>query len=247
MDNEEIKLAAIQFAKANKKSIASRITDLAKYPREQNPVSVFMAGSPGAGKTEASIRLLKWFDNKFKHTKDKLGVIRIDADDLRFEFEDYNGANSNLFQAATSILVDRIHDTVLKQSQSFILDGTLSNYKKAEENISRSIDRNRTVQILYVYQTPQQAWRFVQDRQQIEGRHISPDVFIEQYFAARINANSLKQKFDNRIRLDLLLKNIDGTNRLYRTGIDQIDNHIPEKYSKDEIESFINNFDPSHV
>ena len=157
MDNEKIKSTASQFAKANKKRIAKRITDLEKFPSEKDPVSVFMAGSPGAGKTEASIQLLKWFDNNSNRAKDKSGVIRIDADDLRAEFEDYNGANSDLFQYATSILVDRIHDAVLKQSQSFILDGTLSSYDKAEKNISRSIDKSRAVQILYVYQTPQQA------------------------------------------------------------------------------------------
>lgn len=156
------------------------------------------------------------------------------------EFEDYNGANSDLFQAATSILVDRIHDTVLKRSQSFILDGMLSKYEKAEQNISRPIRRSRTVRILYVYQTPQQAWKFVQDRRQVEGRHIPRDAFIEQYFAARDNANTLNRSFDNHIRLDLLFKNVDGTNRLYKSGIDQIDNHIPEKYSKDDIKSLIN-------
>ncbi len=165
MDNEKIKIAAIKFARANKTSIANRITDLDRYPREQNPVSVFMAGSLGAGKTEASIQLPKWidkwvekkkrFDKKFNLIEDKSEVIRIDADYLRFEFEEYNGTHSDLFQAATSILVDRILDTVLKQSQSFILDGTLSNYNKAEKNISRSIERDRIVQILYVYQTPQ--------------------------------------------------------------------------------------------
>ena len=51
-------------------------------------------------------------------------------------------------------------------------------------------------------------------------------MLIEQNFAARTNANSLKRYFDSYIRLDLLLKNIDGANRLNRTRIDQFDNHV---------------------
>lgn len=44
--------AALVFAQANKKPIAKRLTDPRVYLPEESPVSVFMAGSPGAGKTE---------------------------------------------------------------------------------------------------------------------------------------------------------------------------------------------------
>ena len=98
-----------------------------------------------------------------------------------------------------------------------------------------------------MYQTPQQAWKFVIIRQQIEGRYIPPDMFIEQNFATRTNANSLKRNFDSYICLDLLLKNIDGTNRLNWTFIDQIDNHVTEVYRKDEIKTFVRKIDRGHV
>lgn len=44
----EISEEALRFARSNKKSIARRLTDKAIYPSEESPVSVFMAGSPGA-------------------------------------------------------------------------------------------------------------------------------------------------------------------------------------------------------
>ncbi|MEN1565607.1 zeta toxin family protein, partial [Pseudomonas aeruginosa] len=94
-------------ARANKKSIAKRLTNPQIYAREENPVSVFMAGSPGAGKTEASIELLSQFDENGSK------VLRIDPDELRSEFEGYTGGNSWLFQPAVSILVEKIHDLAL--------------------------------------------------------------------------------------------------------------------------------------
>jgi len=55
-DSNELELhkRAMTFAKAskNKKFISRKKVDC--YPSEEAPVSVFMAGSPGAGKTEVS-------------------------------------------------------------------------------------------------------------------------------------------------------------------------------------------------
>lgn len=228
-----IQQEAIKFARKNKKDIAKRITDVSRYTPEKGPVSVFMAGSPDAGKTETSIELLEHFKEGGAE------ILRIDADDLREEFPGYSGDNSWLFQGAVSILVDKIHDLALKQKQSFILDGTLSNYDKAKENISRSLKKKRVVQILYIYQEPKFAWDFVQKREVIEGRNILPEHFIEQYFAARKVVNRLKRDFGPDISVDLLLKNTDNSHRLFKAGVDQIDNHIPERYSPEDLEKLI--------
>jgi predicted ABC-type ATPase len=226
--DDEIRDLAIAFAKANKKSIARRLTDPAKYPADQNPVSVFMAGSPGAGKTESSIELLKKFPEK--------PILRLDPDDLRSEFPQYTGTNSHLFQAGVSILVDKIHDCVLDQSQSFLLDGTLSSYEIAHRNIKRSLDKKRTVQILYVYQEPHLAWEFVRAREAAEGRRIQIETFIDQYFGARDVVNRLKREYQSRIKVDLLIKNNDNSQRSYKAGVDQIDNHVPERYTRDDLQ-----------
>lgn len=229
-DEERMRQEALTFAKANRRAIARRRTDPAVYAREEYPVSVFMAGSPGAGKTEASIELIE-----------RLGspVIRIDPDELRAECPGYNGANAYLFQPAVSVLVDKIHDEALEQSQSFVLDGTLSNYDRAKKNIDRSLGRSRTVQILYVYQEPKLAWDFVVARESAEGRRIKPEDFLNQYFAAREVVNRLKREYGARVAVDLLLKNNDNSNRLYRAGVDQIDHHIPERYGRSDVERML--------
>ena len=117
-----------------------------------------MAGSPGAGKTESSKNLIE------KFTRDRHSVLRIDSDELRSQFREYTGTNSNLFIGATSILADKIHDFALLNKQSFVFDGTLSNLDRSRDNIKRSLDKKRFVQILYVYQEPVQAWNFESPR-----------------------------------------------------------------------------------
>lgn len=217
---------AMKFAKANRTAIARRLADPKIFPGEESPVSVFMAGSPGAGKTEASVELIEQLGGR---------VLRIDPDDLRAEIPGYTGANSWLLQRAVTPIVERIHDLALQQKQSFLLDGTLSHYAVAERNIERSLKKERLVQILYVYQEPQFAWRFVQAREAQEGRRIPPEQFVEQYFAARDVVKKLKSKFGQDIKIDLLLKNIDGSHRTYHANVDQIDNFVPEKFSREDV------------
>lgn len=136
---------ALAYARTHKKVVAKRLTTPTIYLPEEDPVSVFMAGSPGAGKTEASIELLKEIGDT--------PILRIDPDELRSEFPAYTGANAWLFQKAVPVLVDSIHDMALEQRQSFLLDGTLSRYEVALRNINRSLKRKRTVQIRLLFQT----------------------------------------------------------------------------------------------
>lgn len=230
VQEEEIRAQALAFAREHKREIAARLTDPAVYLPEDCPVSIYMAGSPGAGKTEASKELIEAVGG---------ALLRIDPDELRTEFDGYTGSNAWLFQPAVSVLVERILDVALKKKQSYLLDGTLTNYEKAKQNIERSLHKNRVVQILYVYQEPRQAWVFVQDREALEGRHIDVDTFIRQYFEARKVVNCLKKDFGKAIEVDLLLKNIDGSHRFARANIDQIDNHIPEKYDSQALRQIL--------
>lgn len=233
MTEDEVRLeeAALAFAKAKKKDIAKRLTDPTLFPPDEHPVSVFMAGSPGAGKTESAIEIIEQLGSP---------IIRIDVDELRQECPGYAGGNAWLFQKAASVLVDRIHDCVLDQGQSFVLDATFSNLDRARKNIERSLKRDRYVHINYVYQDPKLAWRFVQARETLEGRRVPPKQFVEQYFSARDVVNLIKKEFGGRIRVDLLLKNIDNSPRTFEANVDQIDSYIPEIYSREDLERLIN-------
>lgn len=235
MTDEEtaIKERAEEFARDNKKVIAKEMTDVSTFLPDEFPVSVFMAGSPGAGKTESSRNLIKKFTTKGQ------SVLRIDSDELRLRFKEYSGMNSSLFMSATSILADKIHDFALANKQSFVFDGTFSNLEKSRENIERSLKKGRFVQIVYVYQDPMQAWGLVKAREIKDGRVVPKDAFVAQYFKARENVNLLKKEFGDKIKVDLVVKNIDGTDFNYRENIDIIDSHIPERYTKNDLERCI--------
>jgi hypothetical protein len=103
--------------------------------------------------------------------------------------------------------------------------------------VERSLAKNRPVTILYVYQSPFLAWEFVQAREAEEGRRVLPDRFIDQYFAAREVVNTLKREFGPKIAVDLLLKPNNDVSKLVRVGVDQIDTHVPERFTRAEIEA----------
>ena len=229
----EIVNEALAFAKANRNSIAIKYTSKIIYPTESSPISIFMAGSPGAGKTEASIAIV----SLLQHRNEK--IVRIDPDDLRSEFSSYNGANSYLFQRAVSILVERIHDKLLHQNQSFILDGTLSNLSVALKNINRSIKRKREVEIFYVYQDPERAWNFVTAREKLEGRKILLKDFLWQYFQAKNVVNIINKYYANKVQITLLDNREFNYNVKFINSNDKIDNFITDKYTYSQLENIL--------
>lgn len=240
MKEEEIavKQQAEDFVRLNKKRLATELTDMSKYVPDETPVSVFMAGSPGAGKTEYSENLLDILEKNKKHR-----VIRIDGDELRKYLPGYTGANSYLFQGAISAIISSTHDLALKQKQTFLLDGTFSNYERASENINRSLSRNRAVFIFYVYQKPEVAWRFTQAREIVEGRNIPKGVFIERFIDAMETVGKIRKNFDEKVVIFLVKKNFE-THEVeniieIKAGDKQIDDYLKHRYTKEELEKIL--------
>ena len=111
--DEAVRKAAIKFVKKNKKLIISKFADSTKFPPSQNPFTIFMAGSPGAGKTEFSISLINQLGERDPNTK----VVRIDADEIRDIIPQYDKTNSNLLQSAAAIGVEKLFDHVQDHAQ----------------------------------------------------------------------------------------------------------------------------------
>ena len=234
VSEDELKKAAVTFAKSHGKSIVKQLTDPGIYHPSPTPISVFMAGSPGAGKTEFSKNFISSLE-----INSQLRVVRIDGDELRSSLPGYSGSNSHLFQGAISILVEKMHDVVLAQQQSFVLDGTLSRYEKAVANIQRSLNKGRIVSIFYIYQKPEIAWQFTQQREQAEGRHIPKAAFIQQFCDARDTIQSVHEQFGKKVHIFLVKKDFQKNEVEDVIELDEdqtpVDYYIPQGYTKEDL------------
>ncbi len=163
LSDEDIPGLALAYVKENRAELIRTY-----LPNQENgQEAVFMAGSPGAGKTE--------FVKSSFQTRDNI----IEADRVRKALPYYQGKKSSLFQRASSKAVNILLDYCFKHHLSFVLDGNFAILKNQQENISRSLKRGYNITILYVYRAPEQAMEFTRIREENEGRRISTMVFLE--------------------------------------------------------------------
>lgn len=237
-EEQQIAQQALAYAKQHRTAIAREVADPTRYAAEANPLTVFMAGSPGAGKTEVSKALVEALEQLGTEQYQGLGgrVLRIDPDDFRDRLPGYTGGNSWLFQSAVVALVERVLDRAFEKRFSFLLDGTLSSLEVARRNIDRALAKERSVWIMYVYQCPRRAWEFVQAREVTEGRNIPLDEFVSQFFAARQNVIELKRQYGGRIQVDVLIQDGGDVDEGIVADVspEQIDALLPQTY--DEVE-----------
>ncbi|NWC90871.1 MULTISPECIES: zeta toxin family protein [unclassified Pseudomonas] len=238
MTPEEIVIeqAAFEFAKANRASLARHVADTAVFFSEDAPFTVFMAGSPGAGKAEISKAMAEVLEARSANPQVQR-VLRIDPDDFRCLIPGYEGSNSYLFQRAVTKILENVLDRAFEKRLSFILDGTMANIEVAKRNIDRVLGNGRNAQIMYVYQRPELAWQFVQAREITEGRNIPLVEFSRQFLAARRNVIELKRLYGGLIHVDLLIKDFDGLSELVELDASTvaIDALIPETYDQAQL------------
>ena len=215
---------------AKSKEFYSLFASNEKYKAFSSPATIFMAGSPGAGKTEFSKNMIIKFNNKYDYP-----IVRIDADEIRELCPGYNGNNSHLFQGAVSIGVNKLYDYVLKKKYNVLLDSTFSSLKYAKENIERAINRDREVDVYYIYQNPVIAWEFTLKREKIENRKITLDVFVEDFFKAKENVNEVKHIFKKKVNIHLIKKDYNNGIEKYWINIDKIDNYIKFVYTQNSL------------
>jgi UDP-N-acetylglucosamine kinase len=162
------------FVKKNGDLIKKKFADESFFPADEHPVSIFMAGSPGAGKTEVSKRLIQQF---------KTPVVRIDADEIRIMFKGYTGDNSFVFQSACTMAVNNLLGHCLKRKFNLILDATFA-YRGSLENISASLAKGRRVEVYFIFQEPIKAWYLTKEREKIEHRRVTKEIFINSFLGA---------------------------------------------------------------
>ena len=192
---------SINYVKKNKKKLLDSFALIDDFPADELPVSIFMAGSAGAGKTEISKALISIFYKKYKKK-----LVRIDADEIKEWLPQYTGKNSDEVGTASYIGVEKLHDYCLSKEQNLILDGTFSNLEKSKNNIKRSLDKKRFVEIYYLFQDPACSWDFTKKRGDLIGRTVPRDFFIDSFLLSQRNVQEVKDLFGKLIILNLIIK-----------------------------------------
>ncbi len=235
MDTSAIAAKAKKFIKENKKDLCEHFANLKQYPPVKNPSTYFMAGSPGAGKTEYSKSLIQQLQQKSPERK----IVRIDADEIRDFIPQYDKTNAKVIQGAAALGVEKLLDCVLKNNQDFLLDATFADFDKSHQNITRCLHHNKKVGITYIYQDPLVAWGFTKKREKVEGRPVPKETFIHAFFTAKDNVDKIKTEFKEEIQLDLIIKDVDqGIQKTY-FNIDQVANYLKIEYTPQALDKLL--------
>lgn len=251
-EEKEIQKQSIKEIKRRKKELIEKLIT-SKDPLRLGYVSIFMAGSPGAGKTEFSNRYMtdsiSKADSKFIRYLSRRGVeiasakslfVRIDVDEIREFLSQYRKTdaskgtkgNAHVMQKAANIGLDILREHCFKNDIPFLNDGTFGNYDTMRSIVRRSLDDGREVWIFYIYLDPLAAWECTEAREYEEGRNILKEKFIDQFFLSRENVDKIKAEFGNKVKVHCVLRNKDGNPEKIRFNVQSIDKFIEEQYDK---------------
>jgi adenylylsulfate kinase-like enzyme len=209
-ENKQSEEACVWIKARHKKIIQDFAGDIEDVT-DTRPTTLFMAGSPGAGKTEISKSLIAQFKQK---------PLRIDADEIREICVGYSGSNAHVFQKAATKGVHMLYDYALKRNINVILDGTFA-YGDSLKNIQRSLDHRRKVEIFFIYQNPLQAWEFTKKRETVQQRRVSKEIFMSSLSKACENVSAAKEYFGSAIELNLIIKDYEKNFQELKVNIDK--------------------------
>ena len=220
------------WVKKNKLTFAKDLIKKSGAKSGGNLSAVFMAGLPGAGKTEFARNLI---------TASELKVVYLDMDEIATEIKGYRPEKADSFRGGASELLNKAFDLTLNYGLDFIMDGTFGS-QYAIKNIDRSFRHRYSVRIIYIHQDPRTAWQFTMEREKVEHRAIDIDGFVEVYFNILNNLKLIMHKHYDKIMLDAVVK--DTYNKIgnwhRNIDLDLFDKITENNYNKETLRSYIN-------
>lgn len=233
MAKKSVSEKAIEWVRANKRVIIEHFASDGVCPPSEEPFSIFMAGSPGAGKTESSIAIVEMLKKRGD------AIVRIDPDAIRTLIPQYTGSNTDAVKGASFLAVEKLYDYVLKTGKSMILDSTFTPYKKIEGNVRRSVAKGRPTAIIYIDQDPLVAWHFTKEREKVEGRSIPRDFFIRTLFESQENVRKIKEVYGDKVILRVVQKDYVKQTQSVVEDVKFIDDVVQIKYSVDDLKKLL--------
>ncbi len=141
MDKDDV---ILKSAQKNKKSIVKEYLNKYEYSSSDNPNAIFMAGMPGAGKTEFARRLIPQLTTT---------PIHIDMDEIAEHIENYKPKIAHLFRRGATVILERLYDKSIDRGLDILMDGTFSS-NKAIQNIERALSHGCKVCIYFISPVP---------------------------------------------------------------------------------------------
>lgn len=219
------------WARKHKKDFANQMITRAGVKAHDEPAAFFMAGLPGAGKTEFTTNLINDLSLK---------VVRIDMDEIATHIEGYTPEEAHAFREAATDLLNATFDRAVLRRVDFIMDGTFRS-KNALKNLQRCEKKGYHTKLIYVHQAPLLAWDFTQSREKVEKRSINKTAFINTYFEIRANIMELRNIQIKNLTLELVVKDSDNSigRRHENVSPSEIDELVGKIYTRDELERLI--------
>ncbi len=233
MKDKSVSEKTIDWVRANKKKIIEHFASDVVCPKSDEPFPIFMAGSPGAGKTESSIAIVEMLKKRGD------AIVRIDPDEIRKLIPQYTGSNTDAVKGASFLAVEKLYDYVLKAGKSMILDSTFTPYKKIEGNVRRSVAKGRTTTVIYIDQDPLVAWHFTKEREKVEGRSIPREFFIRTLFESWENVRKIKETYGDKVILRVVQKDYVKQTQSVVEDVKFIDDVVRIKYSVDDLKKLL--------
>lgn len=222
---------ALTWARKRKGAFAKKFIKDAGVEKKKIPVAFFMAGLPGAGKTEFTKELIGML---------KVKILRLDMDEIATQIDLYAPEKADRFRAGASLLLNKIFDIAVKGKYDFIMDGTFGS-KYALMNVKRALTHGYRVKVIFLNQDPKIAWNYTMAREKVERRAIDKDGFIESYIRLKDNLQKLSELCDDRLSVDIIIKNerMEQKEWLSDVFIKDIDDIVNMGYNKDSIRKMI--------
>lgn len=220
------------WIRENKKSFAKNFLSNYAPANDHQPTGIFMAGLPGAGKTELSKNLI---------TRLCSNTPRLDMDEIAEQIPNYTPENADDFRIPATTLLNRIYDNIIKNNYNFLLDGTFGS-KNSLSNIEHALKHNYRLTIFYIHQDPKTAWNFTKAREIIEHRAITEEGFIDTYFTLLSNLRLiLANNYDN-LYINVIVK--DSNNEILEIQenitLKDIDSLVKKDYNNTTLKQYIN-------
>mgnify|MGYP002345147005 CR=1 FL=1 len=186
------------WAKDNRKKLTKDFFSKKEVLQTSEKIAIFMAWSPWAGKTEFIKRLL---------TKNQESAYYIiDLDEIRNWMPEYQWNHAQKYTRWSIKILEMILDDCISKEYNFIMDGTFSNTKVIDKNISRLIQKWYKIHVFYIHTQPYIAWLYTLLRESDDKRRVPLKNFIQYYKLARENIYLAVEKYSWKVHIHIAHK-----------------------------------------